>query len=473
VKAVALVVFALIPLHILGQGFLPPDDALRHAAKAVSGRDWAEILLLRPGTIDSHPGWHAVLGALRRATGAGTLDLVLFEVASMFFLFSLGPLLLLRRAEAWMVALMAVAVLEPLMVARLTVGRPLVLSMAVVVVLCLLWPRLDAEHPPAATLGAVAALLAAATWIHCSWYLFALPILAFVLAGRYRVAGRLLVATGAGVLLGALLTGMPFAFLWQSVHHPLLAFSGADAMALVREFQPYGGSPTLLVAVAVIVVVRKVWGGESARRLLADPVFVLAALGWVLGLRVARFWMDWGMPALLVFLALEIEAIWPDDEPSRRRLIVGIGLSVLSFLLLTSDVNGRWSHPPRDPAYRAMLAPEHAIALPDPGGILYCDDMRAFYDLFFLRPKAPWRYSTGYEPGLMPPADLAVYRAAVATRTIEAFEPWVRKMGPADRLVLHDELGTPPIAALEWHSVGYGLWSGRVRVAPAAAAATY
>ena len=89
------------PLRVLAQGYLPGDDALRHAAKAVGGRSWTEILLLRPEiTLDSNPGWHALLGALHRFFGLGAVDLVLASVALLFVLFSLGPVLLLRRPAA-------------------------------------------------------------------------------------------------------------------------------------------------------------------------------------------------------------------------------------------------------------------------------------------------------------------------------------------------------------------------------------
>src|ERR1041385_5000675 len=35
----------LIPSKIISYGYLPQDDALRHAAKAVSGKPWSEILV--------------------------------------------------------------------------------------------------------------------------------------------------------------------------------------------------------------------------------------------------------------------------------------------------------------------------------------------------------------------------------------------------------------------------------------------
>ena len=61
VTILTLWIILLIPFRIIGYGYLPPDDAMRHAAKAVSGKPWAEILVLRDGyTRDSHIGWHAI-----------------------------------------------------------------------------------------------------------------------------------------------------------------------------------------------------------------------------------------------------------------------------------------------------------------------------------------------------------------------------------------------------------------------------
>jgi hypothetical protein len=73
-RIVLLVSIVLIPLRILGRGFLPPDDALRHAAKAVSGREWSEILVLRPGVALGGGARRARVGArLRGRTVRGVL----------------------------------------------------------------------------------------------------------------------------------------------------------------------------------------------------------------------------------------------------------------------------------------------------------------------------------------------------------------------------------------------------------------
>jgi hypothetical protein len=460
VRFLALAIVTLIPIQILSQGYLPPDDALRHAAKAVSGRSWDAVLLLRPGSIDFSPGWHAILRALHLTTKATAPGIAQFEVATLFIVFSLGPILLLRRAEGWLLALGLVSVLEPQMVLRLTLGRPLILSMGVTAAICLLWPRLDVRRPSIGTLSLISALIAAATWIHGSWYLFALPIVAFFLAGRRHAAQWLLVATGVGVLFGALLTGMPLRFLWANVLLMTNIFGGGVS-EWVSELRAYPGAPLLILATTAIIIARKVWRGEPAATLRHDPVFVLAALGWLLGLRSARFWMDWGTPALLVFIALEFEALWLAFGHARRRLVPAIIASVVCFLAITGNVNDRWSNPPRDPIFRTLLNPDRSGTLPDSGGILYSDDKRIFYDLFFLRPNAPWRYSTGFAPEMMPPEDLEVYRRAVTTG-VEALEPWARRMRPADRMVIRDYRGTPPFGWLEWQFIGDGLWSGRL-----------
>jgi hypothetical protein len=103
--------------------------------------------------------------------------------------------------------------------------------------------------------------------------------------------------------------------------------------------------------------------------------------------------------------------------------------------------------------------------LPEKEGILYNYDMQLFYDTFFLFPKAPWRYMLGFEPALMPDADIKTYAGIMSeTCSWESFTPWVQKMTLADRLFLtgqspYDE---PQITALEWRCFGPGLWIGRL-----------
>ena len=62
VWALVFLVILAIPLKIISYGYIPPDDALRHAAKAVSGKPWPEILVMGPTfQIDHNYGWHFLL----------------------------------------------------------------------------------------------------------------------------------------------------------------------------------------------------------------------------------------------------------------------------------------------------------------------------------------------------------------------------------------------------------------------------
>src|SRR5271170_7848093 len=62
VLAVTLLVVLVLPLRIISYGYMPTDDALADAAKAITGKPWPEILVLKSDyAIDNHIGWHAML----------------------------------------------------------------------------------------------------------------------------------------------------------------------------------------------------------------------------------------------------------------------------------------------------------------------------------------------------------------------------------------------------------------------------
>jgi hypothetical protein len=235
--------------------------------------------------------------------------------------------------------------------------------------------------------------------------------------------------------------------------------SPAPPGTLAIEFLPGDGSPLLLLGAGVLWT----WRARRSEPDAFGPraVLALAALGWLLGFLVVRFWSDWGAVALLVWMALEIERALEDGLPADDRRRIGVALLAGVAVLLA------WSAPLRptplaDRPFLALAAPQQSPALPDAGGVLYTDDMRVFYQLFYARPDAPWRYIVGYEPALMPPEDLATFRSILAARTPGNFEPWVRKMRPEDRLLIRSLEGAPGIPGLAWTSISRTLWSGRV-----------
>jgi len=96
---------------------------------------------------------------------------------------------------------------RPGSVVRLFSGRPFLVSSAIVPLVLLLWPKARGAGPWR-TVALFAACGALSCWVHGSYYLLALPVLAVAAAGRLPAAVRLAGAFAAGILLGAVLTAI-------------------------------------------------------------------------------------------------------------------------------------------------------------------------------------------------------------------------------------------------------------------------
>lgn len=456
----------LIPFKIIGYGFIPPDDASRHAAKVISGKDWSQILVLRPEIkMDSHPGWHAVLGAVRHVTGWDANSLVLFSVISLFVLFVLAPLFLMRFPESWLAALVTLAIAAPFTFSRLLLGRPYIFTMTFLVILCLSWRKLKGKELSLVIAAALTILMAASTWIHCSWYLFVMPLTAFLLAREWRVAAIFCICAGLGIAAGAALTGHPVMFLKQTLTHLFLAFGNNDAeYMLVSEFRPSFGDFNIAMAVVVMIGWR-VLRGRKIKEIIDDPVFILGVMGFFMAVFARRTWLDWGFPAIAVWMALSFDDIFVAgiDRLSWRRLPIAILLAAALYSNVTADVGSRWtSCRPLD--YLSADDPKQAEWMPGPGGIIYSDSMDVFYRTFYRNPNAKWRYILGFEPALMPDEDLKIFRNIQRNRwTYKPFDAWVAKMRPEDRLIISGAEGSPPkIPGLEWNYAAINTWIGRL-----------
>ena len=150
------------------------------------------------------------------------------------------------------------------------------------------------------------------------------------------------------------------------------------------------------------------------------------------------------------------------DVP-RRRITFSVIACLILYLSMTSDAASRWSRfKPVD--YLSAEDPDQKPWLPEPGGIIYSDDMGVFYNTFFKNPKADWRYILGFEPAIMPKEDLATYRAIQENfRVYKYFYPWVKKMTAKDRLIIRGSPDAKPkIPELEWYYVAHATWSGRL-----------
>ena len=450
-------------LRVIGQGYFPMDDALRHVAMVVSGQSWAEILVIRPEiTMDSHPGWHAILRVVRTLTDCDKKLLLNFSVMFLFLAFTLPPVLYFRRGEAWIASLALSSVFFFSPIYRLFFGRPYITSMVMILLFCFLWDRIRDRKRPWAELVALFSVAALATWIHGTWYLFTLPLLALVLARQWRVFWLMSGAMSLGAILGAIFTGSPLAFLYQMIFHALDAFGKNDFMRqLVGEFQPFAGEAPVFFLVPGLLLWR--WArGEWDIRVVDNPIFYLVVIGWSMGFIAIRFWLDWAWPALAFWVALEVQAILEHyaGEFSLKRLAFAGMFCLVLILGVTNDGGSRWSGIVS--VWPNMENAEHRPWLPDEGGILYNDNMSLFYQVFYQNPHGHWRYTLGFEPIWMTTDNLKIYRQIQLTRgKNESYDPWVKKMTAKDRMILVRNT-KPQIKGLEWHEVTPTVWSGKL-----------
>lgn len=466
ITTVCILAVSMIPFKIVSYGFLPVDDALGHAAKAVSGKDLSQILVIRPDIkLDTNIGWRVILTFVHNVTGWDALGLVLFSVTALFILYSLVGLLLLRRPEAWPIMLLIAVLAWGAPIGRLVEGRPYIITMSVLLLICFTWPRLTGKKTPYGLLSLLALSIAVSAWTHSSWYLFCLPIIALLLARQWLSSLRLTAATVSGVIIGAILTGHPMIFLMQTARHPFLVFGNIRLQnMLVGELLPGDGSVLVVMAVVLILVWRSLRGRWDSK-VIDNPVFILMSLSWVLGFVTMRAWFDVGIPAVSFWVANEVQDFLETQDRflSAKRIIVAFTALVMLYLFVTSDINSRWSASIYT-EYMTADDPVKADLLPEPGGILYSPDMLVFFRTFFKNPHAQWRYMVGYEPAMMPPEDLKIFRnIQLRLGNISAFKPWIDKMTPRDRLIIeYAPDKPPPLETLEWRKITSTKWSGRL-----------
>ena len=465
VWAIVILVVLAIPLKIIGYGFLPADDALRHAAKAVSGKPWPDILVMGPAfEIDHNFGWHFLLRQIYLWSKCSIEGLVLFAIVALFALVNWSALLWLKRPEAWLIALTA-AVLTSDVPLRFLIGRPFILTIAGLLTILFAWQAHGSSPPKWWTAVWMAALITACTFVHGVWYLWALPVAAFFLAGQFRWGWMLVVGWAAGTFLGASLTGHPFESPYQAVVMVSRAFGmHTTQRTLVTEFQPSSGEVLALIILGGLLILRQLVG-LKARSMTSNPAFWLACICWVLSFKAWRFTEDWGWPALMVLITCDLQLLLqarfaPD---SFKRLALACGLAAMTFLAITNDRGSRWTYNLTQ-QYLTQDNPDLNGWLPEKGGVLYSSDMTVFYQTFFKNPNADWRYILGYEPAFMPKEDFDVFHKVLWNfGDAKAYEPWVKKMRPQDRLVLRGGRGSLPNSSqLEWEYGVSGIWIGRL-----------
>lgn len=480
---IVLLTFLWIPLKISSYGFVPPDDAHRHVAQAIKKRPLPGVVVMRPEYVMSHnPGWESILRCVRQITGWKADALMVFSFTSLMLALFLAPLPWVRRPEALLAALLAMTVAFPETLTRLTLGRPYLLSEAVLIAILLAWSRKRA--PSRWTMIWTFAAIALSTWVHGAWYLWALPVAAFALAGDWAAAFRLAGCCAGGILAGSFLTGHPFVFLKQALDiASVIAHENVSRWMLVGEFMPNRGEiNTVLLLAAVYLWRRGIGNGTPATtspasglepgqneeeeptgaRFSCRPVLALLALSWTLGLYAVRFWTDWGIPAAIVWLFIQFEDVigrtWPVGAFKRAAFCAAAAIPLA--LHCSNDLDRRYTRNLTEFHFNAS-DPKIAEWMPGPDGIFYNNSMDFFYFTYYDNPDAPWRYILGFEPALMPSEDRSIFRAFQASQNaISSLEPWARKLRPVDRMALYC-IAKPVLPGLEWKHFGDTLWIGR------------
>ena len=461
--AVVILVLLAIPLKIISYGYLPGDDALRHCAKAVSGKPWPEILVLGDTyKIDQSLGWHAFLTFVHQLMQWNAESLVVFSVVGLFLLVNVAALPWLKRPEAWLVVLLTAMIISDLP-QRFLLGRPFVITCTVL--MTILFLARD-RQPNVRHLISLTLLLFICTFFHGVWYLWLLPIAAFLFAGQYRWSATLTGAWILGTGISMLASGHPTAYLGHALEMALHGVGGhLTNRTEVTELQPFAGEIVSVILVGALVALRAALK-QDVPRLVKNPAFWLVCGCWILSFRVSRFWEDWGWPALMVWFATEMDYLFVTKfaADSLRRLWLVLILALATFFAVTSDLNGRYTQSLNWQFLSEAEHPELAGWMPEKGGILYSPDFGIFYQTFFKNPTADWRYMLGYEPALMPAEDFKTYQSILWNNgDAKAYEPWVAKMKPADRLVIRGGKNEQPnIPQLEWYYGVSGIWIGRV-----------
>jgi len=460
-----LALFLLIPAKIVSYGYLPPDDALRHSAYAVTDRGWSDIMLLNPELRpenDGQAGWNSFLRIVHKVTGWSATRIADFSVILAFLTFTVSGLVASGNPPAWLLACTLMAVIEPGLMTKLLLGRPLFLTMSTVVILTFIWMR-DRPVPWRIELPIVFAVLAIDITAHSSaWYLWAIAIPPLVVCRRWSSL-RIFVGAWAGAIAVACLVNGPYNGVVAPVLGLQLAFLHADTFRsnLVTELQP-SGAPVITLLMAAMYLGLKVVRGASWRSeiLRVDVCFVI--LGWTLGLYVGRFWIEWGLPALIVWLTKEIRDGLDLKASGLARPLETLGVFGLAacilYLTQTVDLRGRYTNSLRNPMLWAPVTDLEA-ELPEEGGILYLTDMGAFYTIFHRLPDAPFKFALAMEAGAMRPEDLKVYRAVQSTGKLEEYKPWFDKMTPKDRILIQ-QATKPEWSGIEFHKFFAG-WMGR------------
>lgn len=459
-RSVCFVLAVFTVMTILKLGYVPRDDAGRHAAKAVSTLEWNNILVMaQPQTIDVQWGWERLLKLFQHATNADVLTLIQLSVIGLFLTYIVTGSMFFRRPEAWLGAFCLASIVSS-EYDRFMFGRPFVITLTALTVILLTYANNRDSSPKLKHYAILTLAIGTATLLHGLWPFWIIPVAAFALARQWEWFKAIAVAWMLGTIGAACITGQPIDFIVQPIQMSWTAFHAYHyTLAKETELQPFThliGYPLSLIA---LILLNRCYF-KTKDTIVNNPILWVCILCWCGGYAAYRFWVDWGLPAWIVLIALELQVTLEQPEFKRLPALLSAGLlSGLFFVSYTSDLEMRWSRNSSVPYPKIQTELSNGWE-PGAGGIIYSADMMFFYYTIQKFPNANWKYITGYEPALMPKDDFHTYEEIVMNKhLITTYLPWIQKMRPIDRLVIMSHT-KPELSQLEWKECP-GYWIGR------------
>lgn len=474
IRLFVLLTIILLPLFVISLGYAPVDDLLRDVAKAVSGKSWGDVMLLRPDLnpeLRTHPGWDALLQVLS-GIGINKDYLLIIAVVGMSFLAFLPGAIFLRRAEALVFVLILAVIFDFPVIERYFFGRPYLLGVACMASCFYLWNSFEKNYTNKKLIALMLLLIAIRVWIRSTVIMLGIPLLAVYVSAcikhRWRPATIFTGCILAGIILGTMMTGAPIEFITYNFKHFHQTLFREDSVRIVvKELEPLLYFSKMFLFFLAYLVWRIIYGRGTKG--FAHPAFILACVGWGLGFYIARFWFEYGFPSMCIWLTLDLqdELEKKQHATSRLRLLTTTLSCILLVLVLILPHKTKWMHNPisRDIAVKRLYM-EDPSWFPDDNGLIYSASMQVFFTFYHMFPHAPWRYVTGMEAGFMRKEDLAVYEEIHITGNADAYLPWINKMTPDDRFVLvlaSDAQVVTGFPMLEWRFVAPEYWFGRLR----------
>ena len=458
-------VFILLPFQILSKGYCPTDDANRHVAFSVTDQKWSDVLEITPGLESDHNvGWHKLLRFVYKIFRIDKRGLLLFSIVGLFFLFNFTGSLVSPNKAAWIIVLIVMFLFDRSIIHRTMLGRPFILSNIVSLLLLRLW-FVDCKINYWVKYIVSIITLSLAVWIHGTWYTFLLLPTALLLSGQIRKTLGLTFCIIVSTFIGAYLTGEFNEFLHFHYVATLNIFSERIYnWQLVTEFAEGNihilwSIPTIFI-ICLLVQTKKLKFNDLSK----DAVFILILLTWLLSIKVVRFWVDWGMVALMFWLSYKLSELIQDMQTIKKPLIRRLLFLVILVAAILLIPSYSWGNRKEMSSYSVDFTKEEFVSFkPLDGGIIYNDSMRHFYVQYYAEPDGKYKYILGFEPAIMPLEDKKVFRdISYSQFHYKAYKPWVDKLTKKDRLFASVDL-SDYYPQLDWIKASNKLYIGKIK----------